>query len=404
MSTLRRVNPTFASLFCGCGGFDMGFINAGFRSVGAFDLDPLAVRVHKANLNSAAEVRDLSDGSTCLEMLSGVDVLLAGPPCQGFSTVGKRDLNDPRNSLLLIAGEIAAEIRPRLLIVENVNGVLSKPHNQYWQTLEKRLRAAGYRVAELHCDASQHGVAQMRRRALMLAWRTPNDIAPLLPREPQKVVGDVLKGINGAPNHQTKRLDPQSEQALIARHIRPGQKLCNVRDGANSVHTWDIPQVFGETTDWEKKVLTTLLRLRRRLRTRDVGDADPVLASDVSRELGIGSASVLERLVQKGHVRKIDRRYDLAHTFNGKFRRLSWDRPSHTVDTRFTDARCFLHPGEDRGLTVREAARIQGFPDSFVFEGSGREQIRLVGNAVPPPLAHSLALLARQLLADGCNG
>lgn len=382
----------------------MGFIEAGFRCVAAFDLDPLAVRVHRTNLNSPAEVRDLSNGSTCLGMPSGVDVLLAGPPCQGFSTVGKRDLNDPRNGLLLIAGEITAEIRPRLLIVENVSGVLSQPHNKYWHTLEKRLCAAGYRVAELHCDASQHGVAQMRRRALMLAWRTPNDMVPYLPCGPRKVLGEVLQGINGAPNHQLKGLDPQGEQALIARHIRSGQKLCNVRDGANSVHTWDIPQVFGETSDWEKKVLTTLLRLRRRLRIRDVGDADPVLASDVTRELGVASASVLEHLVQKGYVRKVDRRYDLAHTFNGKFRRLSWDKPSYTVDTRFTDPRCFLHPGEDRGLTVREAARIQGFPDSFVFEGSGREQIRLVGNAVPPPLAHSLAVLARQMLVDGCNG
>jgi DNA (cytosine-5)-methyltransferase 1 len=381
----------------------MGFIEAGFQCTAAFDLNPLAVRVHRTNLNSPAEVRDLSKGSNCLEMLSGIDVLLAGPPCQGFSTVGKRDLNDPRNHLLAIAGEIAAEVRPRLLIVENVRGVLSPPHNKYWRALEKRLRAAEYRVAELCCDASQHGVAQMRRRALMLAWRTQIDVLPELPREPQKVLNDVLRGINGASNHQIRALDPESEQALVARRIRAGQKLCNVREGLNSVHTWDIPEVFGKATEVEKKVLKTLLRLRRRLRTRDVGDADPVLASDVSRESGIASASILENLVQKGYVRKVDRLYDLAHTFNGKFRRLSWDRPSYTVDTRFTDPRCFLHPEEDRGLTVREAARIQGFPDSFKFEGSEREQIRFVGNAVPPPLAYSLAVLAQGLLVGRNN-
>ena len=138
-------------------------------------------------------------------------------------------------------------------------------------------------------------------------------------------------------------------------------------------------------------MLDIILQLRRRLRLREYGDADPVLISDISREYGRTSRALVYSLVRKGFVRRVEKRYDLTHTFNGKFRRLSWDQPSPTVDTRFGSPRYFLHPDEDRGFTVREAARIQGFPDKFLFLGSESDQYRLVGNAVPVPLAQLLA-------------
>lgn len=396
--TKQTENPTFASLFCGCGGFDLGFTQADFECRAAFDIDPIAIEAYQANLGQAGKVRDLSKPNMGLDVLRGVDVLLAGPPCQGFSTAGRRDLNDPRNHLLLVAGEITTKVRPKVLVVENVTGVFSGAHKRYWDALNEMLRADGYHTAELRCDASEHGVPQMRKRAVLLAWRTAKDVAPALPLQPKKTLHAALANINGAPNHGPKQLPPKSESARIATRIAPGQKLCNVRNGARSVHTWDIPEVFGRVTQAEREVLETLLRLRRRLRIRDFGDADPVLASQVSEELGSASRHILERLVLKGYVRKIRHRYDLTHTFNGKFRRLPWDRPSYTVDTRFTQSRHFLHPDEDRGFTVREAARIQGFPDSFSFQGTETDQIRLVGNAVPPPLAHCLADYLRQAL------
>src|SRR5207302_303230 len=118
---------------------------------------------------------------------------------------------------------------------------------------------------------------------------------------------------------------------------------------------------------------------------------DPVSERHLRTELGYSVSSLLKRLIDKGYVRRVGRRYDLSHTFNGKFRRLSLDLPSLTVDTRFGNPRYFLHPTQQRGFTVREAARIQGFPDSFVFSGSESSQFRLIGNAVPPPLARGLA-------------
>lgn len=401
MKTFPTERPTFASLFCGCGGFDLGFSQAGYRCTAAFDINPVAIDVYRANLGPVGEVRDLSKSCAGLSGLEKIDVLLAGPPCQGFSTMGKRELNDPRNHLLLVAGKIAAKVRPKVLIVENVIGVFSGRHKKYWDTLVEMLRATGYHTAELRCDASEHGVPQIRRRAILLAWRTAKNIVPVLSPKPIKNLRDALSNINGAPNHCPKVLPPKSDPALIAGHIGSGQKLCNVRNGARSVHTWDVPEVFGSVTQKEREVLETILRLRRRSRVRDFGDADPVLASQVSKELGSASTSILEKLILKGYIRKMDRRYDLTHTFNGKYRRLSWDTPANTVDTRFIDPRYFLHPEEDRGFTVREAARIQGFPDSFSFHGSQRDQIQLVGNAVPPPLARSLAAFVHDVLLGG---
>src|SRR5258708_3791391 len=96
-------------------------------------------------------------------------------------------------------------------------------------------------------------------------------------------------------------------------------------------------------------------------------------------------------LIAKNYIRRVGDCFDLVHTFNGKFRRLRWDQPSLTVDTRFSSPRYFLHPEEQRGFTIREAARIQGFPDDFIFFGESKAQIRHIGNAVPPPVAYQLA-------------
>jgi DNA (cytosine-5)-methyltransferase 1 len=134
-----------------------------------------------------------------------------------------------------------------------------------------------------------------------------------------------------------------------------------------------------------------LLRLRRRIRIRESGDADPVLEKALQTELGRPVRADLKGLVASGFVREVNGRFDLTHTFNGKYRRLKWEGPSYTVDTRFGDPRYFLHPEQQRGFTVRETARIQGFPDSYVLSGAERDQFRLLGNAVPPPLARALA-------------
>jgi DNA (cytosine-5)-methyltransferase 1 len=123
-----------------------------------------------------------------------------------------------------------------------------------------------------------------------------------------------------------------------------------------------------------------------------------VTARELGAFLGHCIGGTLQALVTKGYVRRLGNAYDLTHTFNGKFRRLLWGQPAPTVDTRFGDPWYFLHPDENRAFTVREAARVQGFPDWFIFHGPERSQYRLIGNAVPPPLAALLGTFIRGTL------
>ena len=391
------MSVTFASLYSGCGGFDLGFVQAGFRCTGAFDIDPLAITVHRRNLRSSATVCDLRNEH---DLLNGIkaDVLLAGSPCQGFSTAGKRDLEDPRNSLLVLGGRIAVSVQAKVFVAENVAGVIAGQHKQYWDALHETLRVAGYRTADIYCDAYSMGVPQRRRRMVMIAWLRNLEIKIDVPHIRGGVVSEAIKSIDGAPNHAPTKIRSNSQTALIAKHIGQGQKLSNVRGGPRAIHTWQIPEVYGRTTDRERKILEALLRLRRQKRVRTVGDADPVSAEVISRHVGQDAKPTLESLIRKRYVRFSDGLFDLTHTFNGKYRRLNSNAPSPTVDTRFGDPKYFLHPTKDRGLTAREAARIQGFPDSFVFEGSSRAQHRMIGNAVPPPMARQIASLVRRIL------
>ena len=388
----------FASLFSGCGGFDLGFIASGFLPQGACDCDAEAVENFKANIAGPIFQADLTCGVPNEHSLFGIDALIAGPPCQGFSTAGKRLIDDSRNHLLTLAGHLALRIRPKVLVVENVAGSLSGAYARYWNELDGRMRLAGYRTHTIRCQASDLGMAQLRNRVLFFAWRTHRDIEFTLPKLAAGNLRAVLADADRHRNHHPQRLHPRSREWQIARRIRPGQKLSNVRGGENAVATWDIPEVFGAITEHERTVLELLRRLRRQDRQRDHGDADPVSLARLEAALGDRFRRLVDALVAKGYLRRVAGGIDLVGTFNGKYRRLAWDKPSCTVDTRFGSPRYFLHPSQQRGFTVREAARIQGFGDTYIFRGSENRQYRLIGNAVPPPLGGLAAVFAKRLL------
>ena len=132
---MSRIKPKFISLFSGCGGFDLGFLKAGFKCAGAFDIDQVALDVLHRNTGSPVYNCDLSSEIIPKSLMDNVDVVLAGSPCQGFSTIGKRKLDDPRNHLLLVGGYIAVKAKPKVFIAENVPGVLSGKHRKYWEEL-----------------------------------------------------------------------------------------------------------------------------------------------------------------------------------------------------------------------------------------------------------------------------
>lgn len=390
-----KKNPNFYSLFSGCGGLDLGFVQAGFSPCLSVDQDANALAVHSAHLGSPVQQLDLTVNDPAIPRSARIDVLLAGSPCQGFSTLGHRRLDDPRNSLLLVASRLAEKHRPKVVVAENVMGALSGEHRIYWDALHTSMRSLGYRTKDFQINSSDFGVAQNRRRVVMIAWRTAALDVRDLEKTKSVLLRDVLTIADGVSNHNPIELPIKSKHRKIAEKIGPGQKLTNARGGDFSIHTWDIPEVFGRTNKAQREVLNTVLRLRRQARRRDFGDADPVDTKILENMFG---EEILEQLVQKGYLRKTEEYHDLTNTFNGKYRRLEMDGLSRTVDTRFGDYTSVLHPIEHRSFTVREAARIQGFPDNMEFFGSAKEQFRMIGNAVPPPMSFAIAKSVMSLL------
>ncbi len=307
-------------------------------------------------------------------------------------------LRDPRNSLVVTAAQLAVQHQPQVIVLENVSGAMSGQHATYWHQAERVIAKAGYKSVTQQVVSADFGVPQIRRRVVLIAWKSKSETPQLIGSAKPITLGSALRSSDGVENHEPRCLKPGSADYAIATRIRPHQKLCNVRGGDRAVPTWEIPNVFGKTTAPERDVLVMIQKLRRQLRRRDHGDADPLSLREILEHCGRDATAIVKSLLTKGYLRKIGQRFDLAHTFNGKYRRLAWDHVAPAVDTRFGEPRYFLHPEEHRGLSVREAARIQGFPDDFVFSGPRSAQYRMVGNAVPPPLAKQIALAIRDQL------
>ncbi|MFU8892689.1 MAG: DNA cytosine methyltransferase [Luteolibacter sp.] len=396
-----KVTPTssqFVSLFSGCGGFDLGLMNSGFIPLHAYDHCKEAVQHYQKNVCARVEQIDLTQFAPSHS--KAPEVVIAGPPCQGFSTAGKRDVADKRNHLLPLAGRLAADLNPKVIVIENVAAASSGAHRRYWDDVENFLRSKDYRTHTLRADAAELGLAQSRRRLLLFAWNTRRDIDFAIVPVPKVSLADVLSGVEHLPNHDPESLDPCSRDYRIATRIGPGQKLSNVRGGPRSVHTWNIPDVFGTTTAAECRMLEFIMRVRRQQRRRDFGDADPVSVATLKREFKNQTMCLVRSLLAKGYLRRIGAYLDLCHSFNGKYRRFQWDNKACTVDTRFGEAQLFLHPNEHRPFTIREAARIQGFPDDYEFDCAKRAAFRLIGNAVPPPMGSMAAKFTRELLGQ----
>jgi DNA (cytosine-5)-methyltransferase 1 len=460
------------SLFCGCGGMDLGFAGAGFAVVRAIDLDPAAAAVHAANFGAPAVLGDVTgtDFAAWRRALGPVDVVLGGFPCQGFSKAGPKRADDPRNGLYRAMLGAVRELRPACFVAENVEGLAQNFGGWYLEQISGDFGRLGYQVAVALIDAIGYGVPQHRRRIFFVGtaagmapagWPQPSCtvrvrngetgrprsmpsalhglLGPdagsgpaLTGTEPSVLIGSApadaaivtapgCAGLNGTgssvqaepvpvsaaigdlrsldapvPGHEVLTGWPARYEAII-KAIGPGQKLCNVRHGPESVRTWDIPQAFGPVTAAERDILEAIARNRRHRKYGTIPNGNPLpvpVIEELTGQRDLGP--VLDGLCQRGFAKALTGGYDLRGGLfcSGQFRRPAWDAPAPTVLTGFGNPRYFLHPLEDRPFSLREAARLQGFPDTFVLRPPGvplPDAFRLVGNAVPPPLARALA-------------
>jgi len=423
------------SLFCGCGGLDLGFLRAGFDLVYACDLDPVAVACYARNVDVRVHCRDVTTDTFREDVrnLARCDVVLGGFPCQGFSKAGPKDEDDSRNTLYVEMQRVVAKLVPKLFIAENVDGLSQNFGGAYLKRITSDFASLGYSVEHRIIDAVGYGVPQHRRRIFFVGTRTDQGITftwpalshsaparngefriaqpwagptlfdpapPTLssPRTIRDAIGDLVERGREVPDHIVAKVWPKKYDRVF-RRIGAGQKLCNVRHAQTSVYTWEIPDVFGETTARERQVLEIISTHRRHKRYGTVPNGNPLATDEIERLSGLaGVTTEIISLLEKGYLKEIKGKHDLkgAMFCSGLFKRPLWDEPAPTVLTNFHNPRYFLHPVENRPFTLRECARLQSFPDDFHFlDDAGEVDLisgyRLVGNAVPPLVSRAFA-------------
>lgn len=350
----KSAAPSAVDLFCGAGGFSLGLERAGFEVRLAVDSWQLAVDSYARNFSHPVVCADLSavSGSEILCKANAkrgeIDLVVGGPPCQGFSIQRIGPDHDLRNSLVLEFARLVDEIAPRIFIMENVPGLLGKRGRALFEAFLAAADSSGYEVEAHVVNAADFGVAQLRRRVVVLGWRRGESRRFELPRPTCSAnnyltVQDAIGDLEPPPPIKTQPRDPLHRQTRLSelnlerlRHIPPGGGM------------EDLP-------------------VHLRVDCHKAG-ADKI-----------------------GH--------------RNVYGRLALDRPAGTITARFDSFTRgkFAHPIETRNITLREGARLQSFPDNFCFVGNQEDVACQIGNAVPPLLAEALASAARNALNLPCG-
>jgi DNA (cytosine-5)-methyltransferase 1 len=353
----RRTTPKLAimsatlgviDLFAGCGGLTSGFVSTGrFRPVAAVERDLVAAATYAHNFGDHIDVEDITEWS--FGSMPRAHVVVGGPPCQGFSNLGKRDRRDPRNALWADYVRVVRRVRPAFFVLENVPQFLVS--DQYRSLSSETARDGSlseYRLEASVVNAADFGVAQRRRRALVIGRRRGLDPIGSLPHGRRQVLSDVF---------------PAWLEPTISATDLPVRRV-EFR-GASVPGLYKLPDLHVTRRHTELSM--------RRFRSIPMGGSRLDLPDELKARCW----------------------RDNATSAGDVMGRLRWDRPAVTIRTACSPEKGrYLHPEEHRAITPAEAALIQGFPEDFVWCGSKASVARQIGNAVPPPLA---AVLAQQL-------
>lgn len=317
--TGERFAPRFVDLFCGAGLMSHAFKSVGFRPALAIDLDKKAIQSYRKNISNCAEVADVRAVRNDIS----AEVIIAGPPCQGFSTLGRRDPQDVRNKLGLSVLDWTEKLKPKVVVVENVPGFIK---SNWFEIISRGLQAQGYKTQVYVLDAVHYGAGQKRGRAFTIG----------------SLVGDVEKPARRKSRPRTFK------EVVLDRPIKIDDPM----------HIWPAPS---ELAMQRFKAIPELGGKRDLILNR------PDLCPQSWRNL-IGEATDV-------------------------WGRIDPDEPSNTVRCSFLNPSKgrYIHPFENRVLSLREGARLQGIPDSWVLAGEPTPVARQIGNGVPIPLGRAIA-------------
>ena len=384
-------------LFCGAGGITEGFRQAGYTSLYGNDVMPEAIETFKLNhphamddCRSIDEV-DAADIRVRLGLMPGeLDVLVGGPPCQGFSiNAPERFLNDPRNKLFRHYERFLEEFQPKVFLFENVPGLLSLGDGKVFRQIVKIFSGLGYHVTAKILFAAHYGVPQERWRLILLGSRL-GEIEPPAPTHFASGRANFRSG-----GTMTFKLDEADRQRLL-----PAVTVHQAIGDLPTLAIGEGSEVIGYTVDAHSSY-ATLMRNQSEVTFNHFAAKLSKLNVERMRHVKPGGSwrDIPHDLLPKGMQRA--RRSD--HT--KRYGRLHPDGQAGTVLTKCDPhwGTVFL-PDQDRTLTVREAARFQSFPDTYRFVGSRVSQYEQVGNAVPVLMAKAIAEKIRQHLTENQIG
>ncbi|MCK9543511.1 MAG: DNA cytosine methyltransferase [Novosphingobium sp.] len=350
MNLIKSLNAV--ELFAGAGGLGIGLKNAGVNIVLANEIDKIFSDTFKYN-NPETKVicEDISriDFKNELKIL-GIDsihIVSGGPPCQGFSTVGNKNENDPRNKLFYEFLRAVSEINPYYVIFENVSGFKNLYNGKAHEILIKNLSDLGFETVSAILDASDYGLPQIRKRTIVLGWK----------RFLQSVSLPKVKYSN--KNNSLFGMIPK----------------LSIMDAIS-----DLPPLESNDSK-DYYLLEPKNNYQSKLRGNQL-----ILTEHNSSNYGVKMKKILSLVPEGGTVNDLPVNLRPKKYFNNTYSRLLPDKPAPTITRNFgtpSSSRC-IHPYQNRALSTREGARLQGFPDDYVFLGSKTTKNLQIGNAVSP--------------------
>ncbi len=346
-------------LFAGCGGLSKGFMDAGYHIIVGVDNDQAALNTFTLNHPGATAMNaDLSKQETFDEILRvagdrSIDVIIGGPPCQGFSLTGPRNFDDKRNQLYLAVFEMVKQYNPKGFIIENVPGMATLYNGEIHAEIMKRFKALGYNVESKILCAADYGVPQMRKRLIFMGVRA--DLG--YPQFPEPVV--------------------DAEHYVTCR-----EAISDLPPRVNELGTEIDEYIMDPVSEYQKKMRGNMTVLHNHVATRHTQMVKDTIAL----------------VPQGGNYKDLPEGVGESRKFHEAWTRYHGDKPSRTIDTGH---RNHFHYEYNRVPTIRENARLQSFPDDFVFLGTRTQQNRQVGNAVPPLLGYHLGIALKKAIESG---
>jgi len=345
--------PTIVDLFCGAGGLSCGFRHAGFSVLAGIDNRKEALVTYQRNFPGTKAINADIEKVTPREIaVDNVDVIIGGPPCQGFSISGKRLINDPRNKLYKAFVSLVAHYKPKLFVMENVPGVMRLFNGKIKEQIIADFSAVGYNVETKLLSAENYGVPQQRKRVFF--------------------VGINPKKIKNTKKFEFPAVTHGAENSLIS--------FVTVKDAISDLDFIPDDRECDECINYKLPAVNDYQKLMRK-KSKYIYNHVAVIHKERTKQ-------IIAMVPDGGNYKSLPKKLWSTRKVNIAWTRMNSTRPCFTIDAGHNH---HFHYKENRVPTVRESARIQSFPDTFVFYGNKTRQFRQVGNAVPPILAQVIA-------------